>query len=99
MRFCLLALSCMSLLSLWESDAHATGSAAGSAPLAGSFAVCEDGSDDAVNDDDDSDDVVDQVLVAPCAIAESGLFGPSCEDAPVYVLSSNGVLLCQVSVP
>lgn len=36
--------------------------------------------------------------IVPCAMAENGLFGPACADAPVYVVTHNGVVLCQVSL-
>ncbi len=38
---------------------------------------------------------VDAIL--PCAMAENGFMGPACADAPLYVVTPSGVVLCQVS--
>jgi hypothetical protein len=36
--------------------------------------------------------------VVPCAMIESGLLGPACEDAAFYVVTQAGVLLCSVDL-
>jgi hypothetical protein len=36
--------------------------------------------------------------IVPCAMAENGFFGPACADAPVYVVTTGGVVLCQVNL-
>ena len=51
-------------------------------------------------------DVVDVVVeapqvaevVVPCAMVESGVLGPACQDAAFYVVNQHGTLLCRVDL-
>ncbi len=61
------------------------------APAAAS-GVCEDARTPAPQRRDDAE------LILPCAIAESGVLGPACQDAPMYVVTHGGVVLCQVDL-
>ncbi len=37
-------------------------------------------------------------VVVPCAMAESGLLGPACQDATFYVVNQHGTLLCRLEL-
>ncbi|MDP2340570.1 MAG: hypothetical protein Q8O67_06415 [Deltaproteobacteria bacterium] len=37
-------------------------------------------------------------VVVPCAMVESGVLGPACQDAAFYVVNQHGTLLCRVEL-
>jgi hypothetical protein len=50
-------------------------------------------------------DIADEVealapsdVVVPCAMVESGVLGPACQDAAFYVVNQHGTLLCRVEL-
>ena len=64
---------------------------AGAAPAAAS-GICDP-------ENPEGDEIVEQLdAIIPCAMAENGFFGAACADAPVYVVTTTGVVLCQVSL-
>lgn len=62
------------------------------APAAHASPLCVDGDDDT----DDAPQAAPERVILPCALADGAA---GCADAAVYVLTTGGVLLCEIDIP